>query len=435
MKKIIATLALCTSIAGLQAQTINRMVIVPQAGYPQGYAINNVDSVFFTTVGRAAADVTLNKSSFSATGDTLWLAITPTADCAKYRITTVTKARADVLTSPASLESYLDNVNAPDYYQAFTNAQMTGFETPFAAGADYSILTLGYDKYNTPSEISRVDFTTPSTPYLGNPSVSWVATDSTTTTITMTFTPNSDCASYTFCLFEEGTAEQQFEQWAPMFGFANLSDMIKQFGYNVYTSTYTNTWTSLAPGKRYDIYILPMDANDVYAPLILAKASTKKQGGEGIATVDITIGDFKSSDGSYYQEVTYTPNDQASLHRDMIIAADAYNTAEWGEAGVLAYLKGDNPYDPYWNQYGVDNATWNADPSTNYIAFSIAKNINDEWGPLAMKEFTTPATPSAVAHKAPALGNRKPTTEVNVFGKAPRFNARKMGHGIILEQK
>ena len=46
MKKIIATLALCTSIAGLQAQTINRMVIVPQAGYPQGYAINNVDSVF-----------------------------------------------------------------------------------------------------------------------------------------------------------------------------------------------------------------------------------------------------------------------------------------------------------------------------------------------------------------------------------------------------
>lgn len=435
MKKIIATLALCAAFAGTYAQSVNRMVIVPKGGYSQGYVINNVDSAFFTSVGRAAADVTINKTSFSSAGDTLWLAITPTADCAKFRITTVTKARADMLTSPASLEAYMDNVNAPDYYQAFTNAQMTGFETPFVAGSTYSVLTLGYDKYNTPSEVSRADFDTPAAPYLGNPSVSWTTTDFTATTISMQFTPNSDCASYTFCLFEEGQAEQQFEQWAPMFGFANLSDMIKQFGGKLYTSTFTNEWTGLAPGTRYDIYILPMDANGAYAPLILAKASTKKQGGEGTATVDITIGDFKQSGDSYYQEVTYTPNDQASLHRDMIITASAYNTAEWGEEGVLKYLKGDNPYDPYWNQYGVDNATWNADPSTSYIAFSIAKNVNDEWGPLARKEFTTPATPSAVAHKAPAVGSRKPQAEVSVFGKAPRFSGRAVNRGIKLEQK
>lgn len=435
MKRIIATLTLCAAFVGLHAQTVNRMVVVPKAGQPQGYVVNNVDSIFFTSVGRAAADVTINKTSFSAAGDTLWLAITPTAECASYRITTTTKARADMMTTPAALESWLDYNNASSYYQAFTNAQMTGFETPFVAGSDYAVLTLGYDKYNTPCEISRADFSTPAAPYIGNPSVTWQTTDSTTTTISMQFTPNSDCASYTFCLFEEGTAEQQFEQWAPMFGFANLSDMIKQFGYNLYSDSYTNTWTGLAPGTRYDIYILPMDANGAYAPLILAKASTMKQGGEGVATVEITLGDFKSSDGSYYQEVTYTPNDQASLHRDMIIAADAYNTAEWGEAGVLAYLKGDNPYDPYWNQYGVDNATWNADPSTSYIAFSIAKNANDEWGPLARLEFTTPALPSAPAHKAPALGKRKAQVETSVFGKAPRFEGRMINRGIQLVQK
>lgn len=177
MKKIIATLALCAAFAGTYAQSVNRMVIVPKGGYSQGYVINNVDSAFFTSVGRAAADVTINKTSFSSAGDTLWLAITPTADCAKFRITTVTKARADMLASPASLEAYMDNVNAPDYYQAFTNAQMTGFETPFVAGSTYSVLTLGYDKYNTPSEISRADFDTPAAPYVGNPSVSWTTTE------------------------------------------------------------------------------------------------------------------------------------------------------------------------------------------------------------------------------------------------------------------
>ena len=64
---------------------------------------------------------------------------------------------------------------------------------------------------------------------------------------------------------------------------------------------------------------------------------------------------------------------------------------------MIEYLKTDNPMDPYWNQFGVDEAYWNVDPETEYIAFSIAQNINGEWGPLASKSFKTPAAPAAAS--------------------------------------
>ena len=60
----------------------------------------------------------------------------------------------------------------------------------------------------------------------------------------------------------------------------------------------------------------------------------------------------------------------------------------------MNYLITDQPYNPYWDQYGVDEAQWNAQPGTSYIAFSIGKNANGEWGPLARVEFSTPALTS-----------------------------------------
>ena len=90
--------------------------------------------------------------------------------------------------------------------------------------------------------------------------------------------------------------------------------------------------------------------------------------------------------------MTYTPNENVSLHRDIIIELEAYESEDWGEENLIAYLKQDNPYDPYWDQYGVDEAQWSAKPNTWYMAFSIAKNALGEWGPLAGVQFKTPGT-------------------------------------------
>ena len=229
----------------------------------------------------------------------------------------------------------------------------------------------------------------------GNPTVDYTIDDVGTDYITITFTPNADAAGYAFCLFEAGTAEQQFAMWGAWMGFQTMGDMIKAWGLTQ-TETYQYTWTNQSPGKDYEIYVQCWDINNVDADMIIIPVTTKSMGGDGLAEMTIELGEFGGdSEYGYYQWVIYTPNEEVALHRDIIILKSAYESEEWGEENLLNYLKEDNPFNPYWDQYGVDNAQWNAEPGTEYIAFSIGKNALGEWGPLARLDFKTPG-PSAV---------------------------------------
>lgn len=210
--------------------------------------------------------------------------------------------------------------------------------------------------------------------------------------ITITFMPNDVAAGYAFCLFEAGTAEQQFAMFGPWMGFQTMGDMIKAWGITK-TETYQYTWTGQAPGKDYEIYVQCWDADGVDADMIIIPVTTASMGGDGEAVMTIEIGEFGGdAEFGYYQWVTYTPNENVAVHHDIIILKSAFESEEWGLENMLNYLKEDNPYDPYWDQYGIDEAQWNAEPNTWYIAFSIGKNANGEWGPLAAVEFKTPGT-------------------------------------------
>ena len=233
------------------------------------------------------------------------------------------------------------------------------------------------------------------------PSVDYNVDEVGTDFITITFTPNADAAGYAICLFEAGTAEQQFAMFGPWMGFQTMGDMIKAWGIT-YTAEAQYTWRNQSPGKAYEIYVQCWGADNVDADMIIIPVTTKKLGGEGLAEMTIEIGDFGGDEEyGYYQWVTYTPNENVSLHRDIIITRDAYESEEWGEENLLNFLKADDLFNPYWDQYGVDEAQWNAEPGTDYIAFSIGKNSLDEWGPLASVEFTTPSVgPSGINEMA-----------------------------------
>ena len=208
--------------------------------------------------------------------------------------------------------------------------------------------------------------------------------------ITITFTPDADAAGYAFCLFEAGTAEQQFAMFGPWMGFQTMGDMIKAWGITK-TETYQYTWTNQSPGKDYEIYVQCWDADGVDADMIIIPVTTANIGGAGEAVMTIEIGEFGGDEeNGYYQWVTYIPNEEVAVHHDIIILKSAYESEDWGMENLLNYLKQDNPFDPYWDQFGIDEAQWNAEPNTWYIAFSIAKNANGEWGPLAAVEFKTP---------------------------------------------
>lgn len=387
----------------LHAQTNpNRLLVRDKLGNVKGFLAERVDSIFFTKEeGRIAAD--LEFKSYNPDDASITVSVTRTPGCQAFRIDCVPTVQMSYMADDAAIANYFDSKGGTFYYEDFSEGEMSGFEFEFKDNTSYSLITVGYDQYGIACSASRADFTTPRTPVVGSPNVEWAVTDVGTDNLSMKFTPNSDVSGYGICLFEKGEAQEQFEMWGPMMGFSNIGEMIMQFSREVHNSVYETTWNDLAPNTEYEIYIQPLDANGTYADLIVAPATTKAQGGPGTAEVSISIGDFGGdAENGYFQWVTFTPNDQVALFRGMLIEKAAFESPEWGEEKLTEYLKTDNPMDPYWDMYSTNEDRWGIDPGKDYIAFAIGKNINGEWGPLARKDFSTPAkAPSAV--KAPSV--------------------------------
>lgn len=406
MKRLLPTLIILLLGASLHAQTNpNRLLVRDNLGNVKGFLAERVDSLFFVSEeGRVAADVEFLE--YNPTEGAVTVSVTRTSGCQAFRIDCLPTNTMSYLSSDAAIANYFDNKGGSLYYEDFTSGKMSGFDFEFKENSGYSVITVGYDRYGIACSASRADFTTPRGDLVGNPSVAWQVKSSDKYEFTMAFTPNSDCGGYAICLFEKGEAEEQFNMWGPMFGFANMGDMIRQFSGADHTSYYENTWTQLAPGNDYEVYIQAWDVNGTYADMIIAEASTEPQGGTGTAEVSISIGEFGGDAISgYYQNVTFTPNDQVALYRAMLIEYDAY-TSEWNDEKIMEYLKTDNDMDPYWDLYSTDSGAWNANPGTKYLAFAIGRNINGEWGPLAREEFDTPGATQMPAKHAATVAKR-----------------------------
>lgn len=306
------------------------------------------------------------------------------------------------------IASYFNQQKASDFYDDFTNAQLTGFSTKFEADTKYTVFTLGYDQLGTPCEVSRAEIETPVGDIVGNPHVDCTVTNADYKALTFSFKPNEDVSSYYITIFPEGEGEKQFEQWGPMFGFANMSAMIKQFSGYGYEGEMEHTINGLNPGTDYDLYILPLDADGNNGKLQVTKCKTKAMGGEGKSVMTITVKDdfTDQGDGVYTQTVVYTPNDQTNLHRDMVVDKAMFQdkNGSWkgDESKIVEYLQTPNPMDPNWDQYGEDAAAWTVSPNTTYVAYSIGQNAKGEWGELAKKEFTIPAASASAPAYAPA---------------------------------
>ena len=431
MKKLFTTLllALFAFVANAQDNP-NRVIVQPKYKAPVGYLAERIDSIYFTKIeGRVAADVKVLGYAKSKLNDTIHVAITKTPDCVAYKIACLPTAQAKAFASDAAVEQYFDQLeDCPTFTDDYTNAALYGLDMEFKAKSSYSVVTLGYDKYGIACASSRSDFTTPASDLVGNPTVGYKILEANMEDFSIYFTPNDDCYGYYLCAFEAGTAEDQFEHWSTEAGFVNLEDMIKSWGGEMFTGAQIHKWSQMKPGTDYEVYVLPVDINEEDAPMIIIPVSTTVYGGEGQATVTITIGEFGQWSGSYYQYVTFTPNDQATLMRDLVLDKESLlNSGYWGDgsdAYITSYLTGDD-FPDYWNRYGEDVSQWGVNPNTDYVAFAIAQNGKGEWGPLAKKEFSTttapPEAPVKPVNGCPRL--QQPTTPAQLFqpGKAPQM--------------
>ena len=410
MKKFfsIAALALAMS-TGVQAQTDvvpNRMIIHSSVA-SKAYAVDHVDSISFARKeGEVKANLEfLRYEKNEDEGDIVYVKVTRTDPSSTFRIdvlpTNTAKQYDDI-----TFARYFERMSGTQLAEDFSEGKLSGFPTEFTANTSYTVVTLAYDEYGVPCQVSRAEFKTPKVPTVGTPSVTYTVDETTSSSFTLTVTPNKDCAEFYWCQFEKGKAQEQFEQWGPMFGLSSIEAMIKQFSGRPYSEEATNTWNELAPGTDYEVAVLPVDVEGNFGDRVYIYVTTKGQGGDGVAQVDVTVGDYVKYEDSYVQTVTFTPNDQTALYHDAICAKDKYEELG-GDKWAKEYLMQDIKEDPNWNQYGVDKYPFTATPNTAYYALALAKNAKGEWGPLTKHEFTTGAAPAGVAPaKAVAMPKR-----------------------------
>ena len=375
MKKFfsIAALALAMS-TGVQAQTdvVPNRMIVSSSVASKAYAVDHVDSIYFARKeGEVKANVEfISYDKNEDEGDIVYVKVTRTDPKSTFKI--------DVL--PTNTAKRYDDITFARYFEQqstsqklaedFEQGKLSGFAREFTANTPYTVVTLAYDEYGVPCQVSRANFTTPKVPTVGTPSVTYTIDETTSNSFTLTVTPNKDCEEFYWCMFEKGKAQDSDEA--------------------------TNTWKELAPGTDYEVAVLPVDVEGNFGDLVYIYVTTKAQGGDGVAQVDVTVGKYENSGGSYVQTITFTPNDQTHLFHDLICLKSEYEK-NGGDKWATELLKEDNSQDPNWNQYGVDKYIFEATPNTAYYALALAKNAKGEWGPLTKHEFTTGAAPSGVA--------------------------------------
>ena len=320
-KTFLSLIAFLVGMVSLFAQTNpNRVLLTDKTGNTTGFLAERLDSIWFARVeGRIAAEIEYLgfTQGDGTTPDKVQVAITRTSGCEAFRIDCLLKSRADLMGTEAALAAYLDQSGSEYYWQDFTGADLSGYE--FTPDVEYSIVTVGYDKYGIACGVERVDFRTPKKPLVGDCTITYDVTEKTKDAVTISFTPASGVAGYAACMFNAGQAEEQFEQMGAMFGFTTLGDYVKAFGFNA-TEAQTFTWTSNDPGTDYEIYVQAWDVNGTYADMLVIPVTTDKIGGTGVAEMTIEIGAFQGDAiNGYYQIVTYTPNEHTSMHRDIII--------------------------------------------------------------------------------------------------------------------
>lgn len=421
MRKLLLFATMFLFSIGLYAQNdaeINRLLI--HEGYnTKGYIIDRVDSLTFATVeGEVAANV--NLIDFST--DTITLSITRTPECVGFKIaveaTVVIAQYSDV-----NLASYIDAVTPDIYNQDFESAVLTGVN--LQPGTEYSILTVGYDKYGVLCDVDRVDFETEAGEYTGNPFVLASVVEANLYDFTVAFEPNSDVSSYYVVAGPKGSLEQQYQQFAPMFGFANIGEMIMMWGLER-TGRNEVEWTQMEPNTEYEIFIQALDAQGNMPPHQVFYLTTQALGGEGTAEVTITLGEYKLAD--WYGEmlpsqfITFTPNDQTSAYRVSVVVKEYYDEDPEGYKQDLCSENTMNVVG--WFLFEEITTDFQINPKTRCIALAAGKNINGEWGPITEVEFTTPESADAKSNSRTITARQLNNDKTNQAGTIPTFKQK-----------
>ena len=387
---ILAAAMMSASAAFAQTEeTPNRILVTGTNGSYTGFVIDYTDNISFARVeGDVLADIVVDEVEL----ETMTLTITRTPECYYYKLAVIPGVTAKQLTDDATAIRYINSLPSdmvPYLDQDFTHGTLSGIS--LIPESDYTIFTVGIDRYGCEAGVARADFRTPAPEILGDPHVDVEVTDSTLKSFTVKFTPNKDVQSYWILAGEKGTMQDQYEMFGPMFGFSNFSDMIRMWGIQC-IGEYEYTWKDMAPSTEYEVFVAMTDFNGYFAPYEVYNASTASLGGHGVAAVEIEVGGYSLEDwdGEIKPTLTvsYTPNAETSCYRMSVFPAETYDeNPEACEADLCS-----DPWMPMvgWFQYEPSSYDYSIEPGTSIVIAAAGKNIDGEWGEVTKVRYTTP---------------------------------------------
>lgn len=425
MKRFSIALAVAAISMSAMAQTApNRLFINNLDGYRvSSHVIDRLGDITFGRVdGEVKAEVFVNEVD----KDKIVIDVIKSEECEYFKMDILPTNRANQY-NDALMANLIESTVSTKYYEDYTDGQIAAADLGLQQSGLYTVVTVGYDKYETPVGVCRADFEAYSPAVTGNPKVSAKLINVSTTAFTVEFTPNADVLNYYVVAMTEGDFEYQWNTFGPMFGFSSQKEMIKMYGGNGRAGVSQVEWKDMDPNTTYDVYILPTDINGNYGDFDIFKVSTVSQGGSGDAVVAMKVADYRLADWGTSQNpamlpslfITFTPNDQTWRYRYGVYLASIYDENK----DVIAEELRSDPPQPnmaYWWWFDELTTDFQVNENTEYVVVSAGMNADGKWGVVNELRGTTPAQ-AGPAKNAPAY-KRAPAPMVSTAeegAKAP----------------
>lgn len=424
MKKVysfLLTALLCLTAYAQSGQ--ERLVVYDKAGGIHSYLVDHVEKVAFPTIdGEVKVDIQIH----SMDADKVIYSLKRSADCDFFYFDSF---YSSALEGKSELE-LIRNMNRWARYALGQDYESQEWNIANdAAGTKFTFVAVACDSLGTPCTLTRVELEVPERPLVGDPKVAYTLDELTPNSATFSFTPNDDATDYAVAIGSKGYMQGVYDAYKDAYDWNSFGDMVVHFRDVEGPDPATHTWSNLFPYSDYQIFIQPIDANGTYAPCDTVNISTPMKGGEGVAEVSITQGEYVPVESAgelrYLQYLTFTLNEEASSCRYNAYLASWY---EENAAKIEEEMKSASPEDFNGGTlYGSSFGGFYIDPNTDVVVAAVAQNINGEWGPFATLRFTTPEV-------SDEGGSAVPTAVPHVLPMAPKLSAP-AGKGLELNPR
>ena len=209
-----------------------------------------------------------------------------------------------------------------------------------------------------------------------NPTVTITIDQVLETEVTATFTPNEDCASFSYML----ATEAEIQEWMNMTGL-DLPAYLFVYGFPA-EETLSHTFTELEPNTEYVVYAVGVDHNGDFGEVVQEPVTTTPGGGADIMP-DFTATDIEGKEIHLYEIL----DAGQAVFINFFLTGDSYSEAPMPDIIDAYRLYGCNEHDVFFmeispnghddacqawvDRYGVQYPTISRDGGGNDIAQAI----------------------------------------------------------------